>query len=71
MSKYKSEEISDVLTHEGIKKLKQGQILVFNFEGSRNEYKITKLNKKSGRCWVVPVTTYAENEVHVEDKRSA
>lgn len=63
----KSEEISDVLTKEGIAKLKVGQILMFSYEGSRNEYKITKLNKKSGKCWVIPVKTYHPDQVEIED----
>jgi hypothetical protein len=64
-----SQEISDVLTPEGLQKLKVGQILIFNYEGSRNEFKVTKLNKKSGKCWVKPVTTYSEDQVDVVDKR--
>jgi hypothetical protein len=63
----KSEEISDVLTKEGIQKLKVGQILMFKFEGSRNEYQITRLNRKSGKCWVKPVRTYHPDEVQTED----
>lgn len=64
----KSEEISDVLTLEGIQKLKVGQILMFDYEGSRNEYQVTKLNKKSGKCWVKPIKTYLPEEATITDK---
>lgn len=62
-----SEEISDILTDKAFKELKIGQILMFNYEGSRNEYKITKINRKAKRCWVKKVTTYHPDEVKTED----
>jgi len=63
-----SENISDILTPEGIAKLKVGQILIFSYEGSRNELKITKLNKKKGQAWARPVTTYDPEEIEVLNK---
>lgn len=62
------EEISDILTDKAFKELKIGQILMFNYEGSRNEYKITKINRKAKRCWVKKVTTYSTDEVLTEDE---
>ena len=58
MTKPQSQEITDVLTPEGIDKLKKGQILGFMHEGSRNDLRITKINKKSHRAWAIPVKTY-------------
>lgn len=66
----KSQEISDVLTPEGIDKLKAGQILIFNYEGTRNELKITKINKKSHRAWAIPIKTYTQDQVGVFGPKS-
>lgn len=63
-----SEEISDILTDKAFKDLKVGQILMFNFEGSRNDYKITKINRKSKKCWAKKVTTYSTDQVNIDDK---
>lgn len=54
------QEITDVLTPEGVKKLKLRQVLVFDYEGSRNEYRVVKI--KDGRVWVKPVTLYTPGE---------
>lgn len=62
-----NQEIGDVFTKDGIAKLKTGQILRFDYEGSMNEYKITKLNRKSGKVWVKDVKTYHPDQVEVED----
>lgn len=62
------EEIGDILTKEGLAKLKTGQILRFNYEGSIVEYKITKLNRKSHKCYVREVRTYHPDEVDIVDK---
>lgn len=40
-------DMSETFTPEGLAKLKRGQVLVFNYEGTRVEYKIVRLNKKS------------------------
>jgi hypothetical protein len=61
------EEISDILTDKAFKELKIGQILMFNYEGSRNEYKITKINRKAKRCWVKKVTTYSPDKIDIKD----
>jgi len=63
-----SEEISDILTDKAFKELKIGQILMFSFEGSRNDYKITKINRKAKRCWAKKVTTYSTDDVNIDDK---
>lgn len=63
-----SEEISDILTDKAFKELKIGQILMFSFEGSRNDYKITKINRKSKKCWAKKVTTYSTDEIDIDSK---
>lgn len=61
--KDKSIDMSEAFTPGGINKLKQGQVLIFNFEGSKNEYKITKINKKSSKVWARPTTLYTEEQM--------
>lgn len=63
-----SEEISDILTDKAFKDLKVGQILMFNYEGSRNDYKITKINRKSKKCWAKKVTTYSTDQVNIDSR---
>lgn len=60
-------EIGSEFTKEGLTKLKVGQLLRFNLEGSFTEFIITKLNRKSGKVWVKDVTTYLPNEVQTVD----
>ena len=43
-----TEDLSDIFTKEGIQKLTKGQLLRFEYEGSMNEFIITRLNRKSG-----------------------
>lgn len=64
----KSEDIGDVFTPEGIQKLKQGQLLRFEYEGSIVEYIITKLNRKSGKVFARQVRTYHPDEATITDK---
>ncbi len=56
----KVEEITDIFTPEGIKKLKKDQILIFQGD-KKTELKITKISK--GRVWAREVTTYTPEEV--------
>lgn len=58
------EEITDVLTPEGIARLKVGQVLMFDYEGSRNELKISRI--KHGRVWARPIQTVLPNQVLVD-----
>ena len=67
MANQTTEDLSDVFTPVGIQKLKVGQILIFNYEGSRNEFKITRLNKKKHIVRAIKVTTYAPDEVTVDN----
>lgn len=63
----KTEEITDIFTPEGIKKLKKGQILVFNNEGVKTELKITRIAK--GRVWAKEVTTYSPDDVVITERK--
>ena len=58
------ESIEDILTPRGIKRLKIGQILLFEFEGSPIHLKIMK--KTNGRVWAKRVRLYTEEEVRKE-----
>ena len=57
----------DHITEEGSKNLKTGQILMFDYEGSRNDYKIMRI--KDGKVWAKKVRTYAPDEVEVTDEK--
>jgi hypothetical protein len=59
----KAMEIGSEFTKEGLAKLKTGQVLVFDFEGSRNEFKITKINRKSHKLFVKPCKLLTEQEM--------
>jgi hypothetical protein len=62
-----SERIDDILTKEGLAKLKVGQILRFDYEGSINEMQITKINRKGHKCWAKRVRTYHPDEIQTVD----
>lgn len=59
------EDLSDIFTKEGAQKLKKGQLLRFNFEGSITEFVITRLNKKSGKVMGKEVHTKHPDDVTV------
>jgi hypothetical protein len=65
---YKLEDLSDVFTKEGVKKLKKGQLLRFNYEGTITEFIITHLNKKSGKVIGREVHTKLPSEVTVSNE---
>lgn len=65
----RTEDISDLFTKEGIQKLKQGQLLRFNLEGSITELIITSLNKKSGKVLARHATTYDPKDTTITDKK--
>jgi hypothetical protein len=51
---------------EGSRQVKVGQVLIFDYEGSRNEYKVMRVGK--GKCCVRPVTLYLPDEVKIVEK---
>lgn len=63
-----SQEIGSEFTKKGLTKLKVGQLLRFNFEGSITEFFITKLNRKSGKVWVKDASTYHPDQVRIKNE---
>ena len=59
-------DITDDLTPEGIDRLKVGQIMMFDYEGSRIDLKV--MLKRDHRVYVKPVKTYSPDQVQVKDK---
>jgi len=62
-----SEDITDVFTPSGIAKLKRGQLLRFEYEGSINEFIITYLNRKTPRVMARRTNTYTPDQVEIVD----
>lgn len=62
------ERIDDILTPGGIAKLQIGQVLMFNFEGSRNDLKVMKITK-TGAVWAKRITTYDPDDVTVDGEK--
>lgn len=65
MSKW--EQIDDILTPEGIKTLKTGQVLMFEYEGSPLHLKIRRITR-DGNVWAERVTLYKPEEIEITDK---
>ncbi len=65
----RSEEITDVISDEGFDRLKVGNVLTFDYEGSRSDYKITRMNKTNRRIWARQIKTYDPSEVGIVDKK--
>lgn len=64
----KTEDISEIFTKEGIQKLKKGQLLRFNMEGSMTDLIITYINKKAGKVRARHTTTHLPDDVQIHDK---
>lgn len=62
-----TEEITDIITPEGLQKLTKGQILVFMDGKKKTELRITKI--KSGRVWATEVRTYSPDEVTIVENK--
>lgn len=58
--------ISDIISRKGIRELKAGQVLGFDFEGSKNYYKIMRNYK--GKLYVKPVTLHKLEDVRIVQK---
>jgi hypothetical protein len=54
------ENMTDIFKPEAIEKLNEGEILSFDYEGSRNDYRIVQI--KNGEVWGKKVTTYTPDE---------
>ena len=59
MSKW--EDISDILNPNGLEKLKVGQVMLFQFEGSPIHLKV--MRKAYGKVWVKRTHLYTEEEL--------
>lgn len=59
----KTLNISDIFTPQGIQKLKKGQLLRFNMEGSYTELLVTYVNKKAGKVYAKETKTFTPDEV--------
>lgn len=59
------QEIGSEFTTEGLQKLKKGQLLRFDFEGSMIEFIVTSKNIKQHKLWVKDVTTYHPDQVKI------
>ena len=64
----KTLNISDIFTKEGIQKLKKGQLLRFNHEGSYTELLITYVNKKGGKVYAKETKTFTPEEIEANEK---
>lgn len=62
--KRKWERIDDVLTDEGIARIKTGQVLIFQYEGSPIHLKI--MRKSGGKVWAKRTHLYTEEEMKAE-----
>lgn len=59
----KWEEITDILTEKGIRELKAGMVLIFDYEGSPVNLKI--MRKKQGRVWAKKIDLHNPDDVEV------
>lgn len=61
----KTEEITDVLTPEGIRsgQFQKGQVLKFDYEGSITCLKITQIFKHKGRAWAKHIELMSQQVV--------
>lgn len=64
LTKQSWEDITDILTIEGIERLKVGQVLIFDFEGSPIHLKI--MRKRKGKVWAKRIHLYTEEEMKTE-----
>ena len=56
----KSEAID--ISGEGLEHLKTGMTLGFDDNGTIKRFRITRINRKKKKCWVVPTTLYTPEE---------
>lgn len=64
----KQEEITDILTPQGIKKILVGQVLIFKDKNKRIDLKITE--KIKNRVWAQKIKTYSVGELAIAEKES-
>lgn len=59
------ENMTDIFTPEGLQKIKVGQVMMFNLDGVRNEYRIMRI--KNGKVWGKKVITYHPSQVEITE----
>lgn len=59
-------DLTPELTIKGQKELKTGQILGFDFEGSKTWLRI--MRKAKGKIWAKEIDTYTPDQVDIVDK---
>lgn len=60
MTKTKWENITDILTEDGAEKIKVGQVLIFDYEGSAIHLKVVR--KRNGKVWAKKTHLYTQEE---------
>lgn len=59
-------DLSDQLNGAGMAAVKAGQVLTFEFEGSRTSFKV--MRKAKGRLWVKEIELYKPEAVEVVER---
>jgi hypothetical protein len=67
VKKAKWENLTDMLTLRGLEELQVGQILIFDYEGSKIYMKI--MRKRHGKLWAKEITTYNPDQIDIVDKK--
>lgn len=60
----KWEEISELLTDKAKKELKTGQVLIFEQEGSKVEWKVRRIDRKRNKFYIAPVYLMTPEELN-------
>lgn len=58
--------LTDDLTEKGKKELKVGQVMIFDYEGSKTYLKI--MRKRKGKVWAKEIQMYRPEEVGIVNK---
>lgn len=59
-------DLSEDLTEQAMVDFQVGQILGFDYEGSKTWFRV--MRKRNGKLWVKEITTYHPDQVEVVDK---
>jgi hypothetical protein len=60
-------DLTPDLTEEGQQRLNVGEVLIFNYEGSKTNIRI--MRKYKGKVWGKEVQLYRPDQITVEDKK--
>lgn len=72
MPRTRLEDIGDIISEAGFERLKKGQTLTFNFEGSLTDYKIMKKyeDEEGLHVLVKKIKLYLPDEIDIVEKKS-